>query len=135
MVRITNLMLFIYSNSNEKRSPKHTRPKTHTIVQVDLNDESSSVIISQTGEENYYSSSTEIDDDSDTMESIDEALPPKMNVNKTKQTHSLAHYNNRRGIGARVGCINRIGIEVKESSESPAMIYVDEDDIDEIVPF
>ncbi len=43
------------------------------------------------GEENYFSSSTELDE-SDTMESIDEALPPKLNIHETKQTHSLNQY-------------------------------------------
>lgn len=75
-------------NPNGQLEPKMTRMRTQTI-KVDLNDDTSSPIISVTGEENYNSSSTELEEDSDTMESIDEALPPKLNIHLTKLTRSL----------------------------------------------
>lgn len=58
---------------------------------VDLHEASGSPGAPQEGEENYLSSSTELEE-SDTMESIDEALPPKMNVHQTKQAHSIGQY-------------------------------------------
>lgn len=63
--------------------------------------------MSQAGEENYYSSSTEIEEESDTMESIDEALPPKMKVNKTKKTISLSQHKDSTVAIKSINCINR----------------------------
>lgn len=121
----------LFRSSNDKRNTKLTRQRTHT-VQVDLNDESSSPFMSQAGEENYYSSSTEIEEETDTMESIDEALPSRMKVNKTKKTISLTQHKDSTGFIKSISCINRstcLGIESKERSMSPSMNYVDEDDI------
>ena len=65
-----------------------SKPKTH-FIKVDLNDESMSPKQIMKTRNNHNSSSTEIEEDSDTMESIDEALPPKLVINKTKIMRSL----------------------------------------------
>ena len=84
-------------------------------------------MISQTGEENYYSSSTEIEEDCDTMESIDEALPPKLNIHNTKKTHCLNQYQGKRiSLINSMECQNNtygIGIDAKERSNSPKLSY------------
>lgn len=67
--------------------------RTQTVT-VDLHEASGSPGVPHEGEENYLSSSTELEE-SDTMESIDEALPPKMNVHQTKQAHSIGQYSKK----------------------------------------
>ena len=85
-------------------------------------------MISQTGEENYYSTSTDLNDDSDTMESIDEALPPKMNINITKQANSLNQYKKNsisliQSLEQNSGTTCGIAINAKERSKSPKLNF------------
>lgn len=118
-------------NQNGQLEFKTTRMRTHTI-KVDLNDESSSPVISVTGEENYYSSSTELGDDSDTMESIDEALPPKLNIHQTKLTRSLCQYKGEEKGVTRTdeSCRSAyVPIEAKEISRSPTLHYGEDSEV------
>lgn len=92
-----------FRNLNYQVEGRHTAVKTHT-VKINLdesfnstseNGRSSSAELSQPGEENLSSSTDFEDEECDTMESIDEAIPPKMNIHQTKKTNSLRQYKTR----------------------------------------
>ena len=85
-------------------------------------------MISQTGEENYYSTSSDSNEDSDTMESIDEALPPKLNINMTKKTNSLNQYKRNsicliQSLEHNTKTTCGIAINAKERSNSPKINF------------
>jgi hypothetical protein len=100
-MKVINLINF--RNLNCQVEGRLTAVKTHT-VKINLdesfnstseNGPSSSVELSQPGEENLSSSTDFEDEECDTMESVDEAIPPKMNIHQTKKTNSLRQYKTR----------------------------------------
>ena len=94
-------------------------------IKVNLNDDSFSPKATLEAKENHNSSSTEIDEDSDSMNSIDEELPPKLAINKTKVTRSLCEQKGKFKIASKQVSQNSIYLNIgaKESSRSPILQF------------
>jgi len=89
---------------------------------------SSSRDMSNPGEENMSSSSS-FEDDCDTIESIDDAIPPKLNIHETRKTNSLHMYKTNSRIMPTLDRNSNsvfLNIDAKELSCSPEAIFGDD---------
>ena len=96
-----------------------------------LNDCSLSPSVIVIERENQYSSSTNYEEESDTMESIDEALPQKLAIHQTKMTRTLWEFKNNHKIIKRPVNVQsniHLNIDAKERSHSPVLQFDEETD-------